>query len=437
MSINIQYIRQSIHDALSKHMYSTAIIIAEELTRSKKCSMNDIVLFADCYYHNNEYRRCLSILEQSGVLGAEYLSNITEFIHNTIPNTNTNTNNSELCGKINAIHLGAKCLYNLKEYDDCIGLLETVLLSVSYTAISSIHTSIEYKSMITNCKRLNEGKRHELNPISDMFYISGLSYDHLENRKRATNQLLTCLHIDIGCMEAAEYMMNNGLLSSNDKTNIFMVSFTNTNTSNTNTSDTMELSMPNGYEHLPLFGRDRHRMYTNTYYRMLFGGIDDLAKDKDRDVDVVDDEEVMELGKKSNPNTDPGHNPSGSGSGSISLDNTPITTNPLLKQPTSALWLIKNAEYHYETLHNSVEAYRLSRAAYNIDPYNDRGLLLYISSMVDLKMKTEIFYLSHELVQSAPKACITWYSVACYYWVCMKYDISHKYLEKSVRIDKR
>ncbi len=60
---------------------------------------------------------------------------------------------------------------------------------------------------------------------------------------------------------------------------------------------------------------------------------------------------------------------------------------------TSSLHLIRQAEYSYEVQHHSVEAYRLSRAAYTIDPFNAHGLVLYVSSMVDLGMKTELFYL--------------------------------------------
>ena len=61
--------------------------------------------------------------------------------------------------------------------------------------------------------------------------------------------------------------------------------------------------------------------------------------------------------------------------------------------PMNALWLVHKAEYCYEQLHNSVESYRLSRLAYGMDPFNEAGLLLYIASMLDLNIKTELFYL--------------------------------------------
>lgn len=105
--------------------------------------------------------------------------------------------------------------------------------------------------------------------------------------------------------------------------------------------------------------------------------------------------------------------------------------------PMNALWLVRKAEYCYEQLHNSVESYRLSRLAYSLDPFNEAGLLLYIASMLDLNIKTELFYLAHELVHSTPKSAVTWYAIGCYYYLCNKCEVAQKYLQKSLRINKR
>ena len=92
-------------------------------------------------------------------------------------------------------------------------------------------------------------------------------------------------------------------------------------------------------------------------------------------------------------------------------------------------WLLNAQNYQ--------ESYRLSRHAYTIDPYDERGLIVYIASMVSLKLKTELFYLGHELVQSSPKKQLSWYCVGCYYWCCSKHELAQKYLLKSTTIDKR
>ena len=66
-----------------------------------------------------------------------------------------------------------------------------------------------------------------------------------------------------------------------------------------------------------------------------------------------------------------------------------------------------------------------------------RGLLVYITSMVELKLKTELFYLGHELVNTYPKQAVSWHAVGCYYWICQKYEGAQKYLQKATRLDRR
>lgn len=83
------------------------------------------------------------------------------------------------------------------------------------------------------------------------------------------------------------------------------------------------------------------------------------------------------------------------------------------------------------------EAYRLARQAYAIDPYNERGLLIYIATMVELELKNELFYLGHELVATSPKKASTWYAVGCYYWTCRKLEAAQKYLEKTTKMNRR
>lgn len=60
----------------------------------------------------------------------------------------------------------------------------------------------------------------------------------------------------------------------------------------------------------------------------------------------------------------------------------------------SALSLVKQAEYMYSNQHHE-EAYRLARHAYSIDPYDWRGIIIYVATMVNLGLKNELFYLGN------------------------------------------
>ena len=76
----------------------------------------------------------------------------------------------------------------------------------------------------------------------------------------------------------------------------------------------------------------------------------------------------------------------------LELESNPIESTEINIQPISALALVQQAEYMYSGHHHE-EAYRLARQAYSIDPYDWRGNLIYVATMVDLGLKNELFYL--------------------------------------------
>jgi hypothetical protein len=137
--LDIQVIRRLVQDALRKHMFGSAVLMAEKLIRMPSVTTADMVLFADCYFQSGEYRRCVAVLEQSGLLSAQTLSEVGEYLHPSNDDDNklatANIESFSLFEKINAIQLGARCLMVLEEYDDCINLLDSLLLTSSFDEV--------------------------------------------------------------------------------------------------------------------------------------------------------------------------------------------------------------------------------------------------------------------------------------------------------------
>ena len=102
----------------------------------------------------------------------------------------------------------------------------------------------------------------------------------------------------------------------------------------------------------------------------------------------------------------------------------------------STMLLVRRAEQLFEA-QCPTDAYRLARQAYTLDPFDARGLLIYIAAMVELGLKTELFYLGHELANNYPKLAVSWYAVGCYYFICKKLELAQKYLQKATKINKR
>jgi hypothetical protein len=135
----------------------------------------------------------------------------------------------------------------------------------------------------------------------------------------------------------------------------------------------------------------------------------------------------------------------------------------------SASAYVHQAEYLMENFQRADEAYRIIRQvgisstyylcfgkahiqAYSMDPFDKRCLMVYITNLMELGLKTELFYLGkypcmntvlltkplgHELTSSMPKSALSWFAVGCYYWVCKKNELAQNYLQKCIRIDKR
>ncbi len=223
--------------------------------------------------------------------------------------------------------------------------------------------------------------------MASIYCIAGRCYDTLDNRSKALKALTTAIKIDTACIEAVEYISVNGMMSKTNRVELY-----------------------NEMKHF-IVGRE----WLDGFYRFIL--LDDLPC-----ADMDGDKIFSNIGNNDN----------------IGGKDFPpaFTLDRVSQQANSALWLTRKAEHSYEQ-QQPEEAYRMARQAYTIDPFDWRGLLIYIASMVDLKLKTELFYLGHELSNTYPKNAISWYAVGCYYYCCNKLEMAQKYLIKATKIDKR
>ena len=220
----------------------------------------------------------------------------------------------------------------------------------------------------------------ELSLFAGLFHIAGRCFDMLENRPRAVKCFHAAIDIDVACVESIDYMIQNSLLSRQD------------------ISALLNRKLNFGGE----------KSWLRAFHQYLLA-------------DSAESDSMLRMALWECPSESTGPN---------AASNLPSSF------PSSTTWLVQNAEYLYDN-YQSEEAYRLSRQAYSLDPFNNRGLLIYIASMVDLNLKTELFYLGHELSHAYPKLAISWYAIGCYYWCCKKLELAQKFLQKCTKLDKR
>lgn len=129
----INQLRDLVTDCTSKGLYVSAALYAERLTRFTGNNIADIIAFARCYLLSGEHRRCLAILEQKGLLSASIIRGVSDSIRPTavINLQDLNESSTVKCEHINlvGIQLAAQCLFSLEQYEDCISLLDPLLVT--------------------------------------------------------------------------------------------------------------------------------------------------------------------------------------------------------------------------------------------------------------------------------------------------------------------
>jgi tetratricopeptide (TPR) repeat protein len=362
------------------------------------------VNFSQCYYLQNQPRRCLAALEQRGLLSAhntQLLSTslLTSNSDSLLSTETTPLSRSDFIDLVSAFQLAARCLFSLQEYEDCVTLLGP-LVSLDIDLDSEDCHLVGCRTAVSRAKALfqpvdesecNTSEKHapssssgptaaasmEINPMSGIYNMIGQCYDQLDNRPRAIKALVAALTVDSACTEAAEYLVSHGLLSPSEKKSLLTVS----------------LDLTHG------------RAWLESYYRFILLG-------------------------------EPPGSAAATEKKSTLMEGPSAGVCQVSWEPSSAEWMARNAEILYDRMLPE-ESYRLARQAYNLDPFGPRGLLVYIACLLQLKMKTELFYLGHELSSAYPKIAMSWYAVGCYYLCCNKPEAAQKHLQRATKIDKR
>jgi len=358
-------LRALVSDALAKGVGETSCILAEALMRQPAVTKADIVQFARTYFSIGEPRRCLAVLEHKGMLSAQYIHELSLVLSPRASHSESGLPSEDLHNILSSIHLAAQCLFNLEQYNDCIHLLESLI-------VFDRNDSLAISSAISRAKIFfGTMPPNQINVIASIYSIVGRCFDLLDNGPNAICAFKIAIKIDAACIEVVDYITVNGLLSKADKHNLFFEVSNN-------------------------FNADRD--WLEGYYR--FQLLEDLS-DEDATAGTT------------------------SANGMIFSEYVP-----------SAMVLVRRAERLFE-MQYPTEAYRLARQAYTLDPFDTRGLLVYIASMVELSLKAELFYLGHELANNYPKLAISWYAVGCYYYICKKLEMAQKYLQKATKLNKR
>jgi len=76
------------------------------------------------------------------------------------------------------------------------------------------------------------------------------------------------------------------------------------------------------------------------------------------------------------------------------------------------------------------------RRQFELEPTRLTGFPLYLSTLVELGKKNDLYLLAHSLVAEYPDKAVTWFAIGCYYMTTRQYDSARKYFSKATNIDR-
>ncbi|GBG90194.1 hypothetical protein CBR_g50375 [Chara braunii] len=165
--MTLEKLRSVVRDCLGKHLYSSGIFFADKLVTMSDSAPADVFLLSQAYYLGKHYRRALHLLRQEHLLAADARFR----------------------------YLAAKCLEEVKEWDECLALLGDGEFDEDGNADVIEMDSAEGEMLDM------PGDGREINIAAAICLLRGRAYEALENRTRAALWYKASLKADPYCYE--------------------------------------------------------------------------------------------------------------------------------------------------------------------------------------------------------------------------------------------
>ncbi|BFG29017.1 hypothetical protein CerSpe_152910 [Prunus speciosa] len=172
----IEKLRGVVRDCVTKHLYSSAIFFADKVAAFTN-DPADIYMQAQALFLGRHYRRAYHLLNASQIVLRD----------------------------LRFRYLAAKCLEELKEWDQCILMLDDAKVDEHGNLNDTRDSNIMYLD--------KDGEDHEINISSAICFLRGKAYEALENRVQARHWYKAAIKADPLCYEALECLIENHMLT--------------------------------------------------------------------------------------------------------------------------------------------------------------------------------------------------------------------------------
>ncbi|KAK7342791.1 hypothetical protein VNO80_25747 [Phaseolus coccineus] len=179
----IEKLRGVVRDCVSKHLYSSAIFFADKVA-AFTADPADIYMQAQALFLGRHYRRAFHLLNASKIVLSD----------------------------LRFRYLAAKCLEELKEWDQCLSMLGEAKVDDEGNVYDTKDSNVMY--LDKDCED------REINISSAICFLRGKAYEALENRAQARLWYKAAIKADPLCYEALECLIENHMLTCQEEANL-------------------------------------------------------------------------------------------------------------------------------------------------------------------------------------------------------------------------
>ncbi|KAK1583123.1 hypothetical protein Q3G72_021180 [Acer saccharum] len=179
----IEKLRGVVRDCVSKHLYSSAIFFADKVAALTN-DPADVYMQAQALFLGRHYRRAFHLLNASQIVLRD----------------------------LRFRYLAAKCLEELKEWDQCLSMLGEAKVDDDGNVYDKKDSNVMYLD--------KDGEDREINISSAICFLRGKAYEALENRAQARQWYKAAIKADPLCYEALECLIENHMLTCEEETSL-------------------------------------------------------------------------------------------------------------------------------------------------------------------------------------------------------------------------
>ncbi|KAH9728620.1 Anaphase-promoting complex subunit 6 [Citrus sinensis] len=179
----IEKLRGVVRDCVSKHLYSSAIFFADKVA-ALTSDPADVYMQAQALFLGRHYRRAFHLLNASKIVLRD----------------------------LRFRYLAAKCLEELKEWDQCLSMLGDSKVDEDGNVYDTKDSNVMYLD--------KDGEDREINISSAICFLRGKAYEALENRAQARLWYKAAIKADPLCYEALECLIENHMLTCEQETSL-------------------------------------------------------------------------------------------------------------------------------------------------------------------------------------------------------------------------